>query len=384
MLRFNNYILVLLLLCLVLSSLKAQTGQSFENLIQKKVDSLQQTHQFPGVTFSAILPTGEQITIASGIADSLSRKQMKRNHRMLSGSNGKTLFVAAALMLASKNYFKIDDKISLYLKDEKWFSRLPNSETITIRMLMNHTSGIEEYYGLGNFMSLVKDDPKRTFTPFETFKYVLDRKALFEAGSKWSYSDTNFILLAYIMEKISGKKMYQIIENEIIKPYKLTFTEPSTKMSFKNLAIGYGRKKSPFPFVGAMVKNGQLVFNPQFEWAGGGFISNVQDLAKWSKILYSLKGIDDKILSEMRIQTPANTGKNHAYGFGIQIRPSEFGFTYGHSGWFPGYLTDAVYIPDANISLAIQFNTDDLSKLKMSPYDYLQLLAKFILNTKNN
>lgn len=364
-------------LCLFAFAVQAQ---DFQKRIQHKLDSLQKQNGFPGITFCAILPNNEKIIVASGWADSLSKTPMSTESRMLSGSNGKTLFIAAALKLASEGVFSLDDKISKYLGDEPWFSRLPNAQSVTMRMLMNHTSGIEEYYTLGNFMELVKADPGRSFKPYDTFKYIFDRKPLFEAGSQWGYSDTNFILLGYILEKISGRTMYEWVQEAFIEPYGLSRTEPSLRMSFEHLATGYGRANSPFPFHGAMVKEGQLVFNPQFEWMGGGFVSQVQDLAYWAKALYNLKEISPEIRAEMQKKVPAKTGKNHGYGLGIQIRPSgTLGESYGHSGWFPGYLTDAAYFPDKDISVAIQLNTDDIAKIKSSPYDLLQFIANILL-----
>ena len=109
---------------------------------------------------------------------------------------------------------------------------------------------------------------------------------------------------------------------------------------FELLATGYSGSFSPFPFHGAMVKNGQLVFNPQFEWAGGGFVSNAADLANWSKELYHLQIISEENRQEMQKGVPAATGKDHLYGLGLQIRPGgSLGTSYGHSGWFPGYIT---------------------------------------------
>jgi D-alanyl-D-alanine carboxypeptidase len=368
-------ILYLLPVCIQLNAQEAENHQ-----IQRILDSLQKTNGFPGVAFCAILPDQKKIVASAGWADSLQQHPMLPHHRMLSGSNGKTLFAAAALKLASEGHYHLDDKISKYLSDEPWFKRLPNAKTITMRMLLNHTTGLEEYYGLGNFMELVRNNPERSFSPIETFSYLFDRKPLFEAGTSWGYADTNFILMGYILEKVTGKKMYEWVQTHLIQPYDLTLTEPSLKMSFENLATGYGRKNSPFPFDGAMVKKGKLVFNPQFEWMGGGFVSNVQDLASWTKSLYSLSEIRDDIREEMQYKVAAKTGKNHGYGLGIQIRPSEkLGTSYGHSGWFPGYLTDAVYFPEKDIALAIQFNTDDVSKLKMVPYEYLILIAEVLM-----
>lgn len=366
--------------CLFLSNATAQKSQMMKKEIKQKLDSLQKKNGFPGVTFCAVLPNDVRILSAAGTADRQKSKAMKVSHRMMSGSNGKTLFIAAALQMASENYFQLDDRISAYLNDEFWFHRLPNASQITMRMLMNHTSGLEEYYGLGDFMQLVQANPKRNFTPLETFSYLFDRKPLFEAGTSWGYADTNFILLGYILEKIGGKKMYDRVQENILKPYRLYRTEPSLKMEFDQLATGYSRKGTAFPFHGEMVKDGQLVFNPQFEWMGGGFISQVKDLAIWSKALYRFGKMSDEMLQEMRKKIPAATGPDHAYGLGIQIRPSQkLGDSFGHSGWFPGYLTDAVYFPEHDLALAIQFNTDDLSELKMTPYDYLLLMAETLL-----
>jgi D-alanyl-D-alanine carboxypeptidase len=66
----------------------------------------------------------------------------------------------------------------------------------------------------------------------------------------------------------------------------------------------------------------------------------------------------------MRTGVTAKTGKNHQYGLGMQIRPSALGTSYGHGGWFPGYLTEMDYFPDKNLSVAVQLSTDDFQKLK--------------------
>lgn len=361
----------------------AQQNNALKFQIKYVLDSLQKQNKFPGATFSAVLPNGEQFTTATGLADSIHSNHMQPLHRMLSGSNGKTLFAAVVLKLASENKLKLDDKISIYLKDEEWFASLPNAESITIRMLLNHTSGLEEYLTLGDFMIKLKDRPFRTFTPLESLSYIWNRQPLFDAGTKWSYADTNFILVGYIIEKITGNKLYHLIQQTFLKPYHLNATEPSVKMMYNHLATGYARKNNPFPVEGPMVKANTMIINPQFEWAGGGFVSNVQDLAQWIMVYYNLPEISTEIKEEMRIKIAANTGKNHAYGLGVQIRPSTWGDTYGHSGWFPGYLTDAIYLPEIDLALAIQFNTDDLALLKMAPYDYLLLISKLINQHQN-
>ncbi|WP_162427382.1 serine hydrolase domain-containing protein [Pontibacter pudoricolor] len=380
-----RYFILILLCCTYLPVLAQQSEKTadLKKRLQVRLDSLQKANGFPGATFSVVLPSGELISIATGIADSVNRTPMHPDSRMFSGSNGKTLFAAPALVLAEQGVFNLDDKIEKYIGSETWFNRIPNAKTITMRMLLNHTSGIEEYYELGDFMHRLQTN--HTWSPVEILAYVFDRKPLFEAGTAFGYADTNYILFGYIVEKISGKKMYDLADKYAVKPYHLKSTEPSVKMKYKNLAVGYANPAGPFPVKGAFMKDGQAALNPQFEWTGGGYVSNTADLAIWAKAYYNLKSISPALRNQMRQGVAANTGKDHQYGLGMQIRPGgAAGMGYGHSGWFPGYLTDAEYFPEPDLAMAIQFNTDNFRFLKKTPHAYLLDMAKIITPALQN
>ena len=384
--RTNCLIRIVFLLLLTTSSqVSAQTNRAanLKQRLQSTLDSLQKANGFPGVTFTAILAGGQEISIAAGLADSSGMKPMKPANRMLAGSTGKTFFAAAVLSLVDARVLRLDDPISKHLGSEPWFGRLPNAQHITIRMLMNHTSGIEEYYELGDFMQRLKSDPYRQWKPLELLSYVLDRQPLFEAGKGWGYSDTNYLVLGYLVEKVTGKRMYDLADKYAIRPNGLHKTEPSTKDRYKDLATGYSRPGSPFPFYGAVVNDGRMVFSPQFEWTGGGFLSSSSDLARWAKSLYYLDSVKPELRKEMQTGVRAQTGKDHLYGLGLQIRPVDNGYTYGHSGWFPGYLTDCLYVPESDLALAIQFNTDNVRQLKRSTMGYLQLLGRIITESQS-
>ncbi|MBB6612370.1 beta-lactamase family protein [Pontibacter sp. Tf4] len=380
-----RFVILILFCCAYLPVPAQQPAKTAEltKRLQVKLDSLQKANGFPGATFSIVLPSGEQLTIATGLADSVSNTPMRPDNRMFSGSNGKTLFAASAMVLAEQGVFSLDDKIEKYIGKEAWFNRIPNARSITMRMLLNHTSGIEEYYELGDFMHRLQAN--HTWTPVEILAYVFDRKPLFEAGTAFGYADTNYILFGYIIEKISGKKMYDLADKYVVKPYRLKATEPSVKMKYKNLAVGYVNPDGPFPVKGAFVKDGQLALNPQFEWTGGGYVSSAADLATWAKAYYNLKSISPALRGQMRQGVAANTGKDHLYGLGMQIRPGgAAGMGYGHSGWFPGYLTDAEYFPELDLAMAIQFNTDNFRLLKRTPHAYLLDMAKIIAPVLQN
>jgi D-alanyl-D-alanine carboxypeptidase len=107
-----------------------------------------------------------------------------------------------------------------------------------------------------------------------------------------------------------------------------------------------------------MIVNGKFAINPQFEWCGGGIASTTEDLARWAKLLYEGRAFDRSLLPEMLNGVPARLGPEAKYGLGVIIRPAgALGISYGHSGFFPGYVTEMMYFPESKIAIAVQVNT---------------------------
>src|SRR5262249_31374775 len=221
--------------------------------------------------------------------------------------------------------------------------------------------------------------PDRDWSPEECLSFILDKPAPFPAGQGWSYADANYLVLAIAAEKILHHSLYEDIDRTILKPLKLADTRPSTSRVLPGLITGYSMPNSPFPFTGAMVRQGKVLFNPKFEWAGGGFLSSSHDLARWAFDLYGGKVLTAVELKEMEQGVPAKTGKGDEYGLGVQIRHTDFGVTYGHGGWFPGYLSEMEYFPEHHIAIAMQINTDDFSQTKGIPHRYIVELARTLV-----
>lgn len=350
-----KFLLAIIFCVFAFQSYSQKNTAQLKTILQQKIDSVRQAVDIPAMAFSCILPSGEQITVSSG---------MKPEQRMLAGSTGKTFFASLALKLVKEGKLSLDEKVKHYLGKEAWYSKVQNADTITVRMLMNHTTGIEEYYELGNFMEILRGNPDKQWTPEECISYTLGRPALFKAGTDWGYADTNYLILGLVVQSITKKDAYKQIDENFIKPNKLTATEPSVKRELKDLVMGMSGPRSPFGVTGPILVDNKMLINPQMEWAGGGYISNTIDLARWARIYYDAKWISDDLRKEMRAGVTAKTGRNHQYSLGMQIRPSTLGISYGHGGWFPGYLTEMDYFPDKNISAAIQLSSDDRQKLK--------------------
>jgi D-alanyl-D-alanine carboxypeptidase len=351
------------LVCLLAAvAVQAQTSvantTALKTELQQKLDEWHKAGSFPGATFGVVLANGEAFGLAVGFSDRDAKTPMKPTDRMLAGSVGKTFAAATALQLVKEGKINLDDKVEKYLGREQWFSRLPNAKDITVRQLMNHTSGLVRYEFKEQFTKDLTANPEKAWKPAELVAYLLDEKPPFAAGKGWDYSDTNYIVLGMIIEKVTGRKFYDEANRRLLKPLKLTDTIPQDRPRLKGVVQGYAGPNNPFGGTDAMIVNGKFAINPQFEWTGGGYASTAQDLARWAKMIYEGKAFSPDLLPQVLEGVPAPMlGRETRYGLGAIIRKTSAGTSYGHSGFFPGYMTDMMYFPDHRVAVAVQVNT---------------------------
>jgi D-alanyl-D-alanine carboxypeptidase len=346
--------------------------------IQVKLIELRDAGGFPGVNVGIATTPRYSMSVSVGYSDLESQKALKPPDRMLAGSIGKTYVSAVTLQLVEEGRLSLDDRIEKWLGRESWFDRLPNARAITLRMLMNHTSGIPEHVLHKDFTKALKEQPDKVWKPEELVAFILDREPLFEAGKGWSYADTNYILVGMIFERASGQTVYGEVARRILKPLKLKETLPSDSRVIPGLITGYVSPNSPFGFEGRTIIGGKFVVNPQMEWCGGGFASTAEDLARWAKALYEGRIFRQTTFDQLLDAVPAQTGKGDKYGLGVQVRETDWGVSYGHGGWFPGYLSEVEYFPKHRIAIAVQFNTDNFQQLKRRPHLYVLEMARIV------
>jgi D-alanyl-D-alanine carboxypeptidase len=336
----------------------AADTNALKKKLQAQIDEWHKAGKFPGATVGVVLANGESFGLAVGFSDRDAKTPMKPTDRMLAGSTGKTFAAATALQLVKSGKIGLDDKVEKYLGKEPWFARLPNAKDITVRQLMNHTSGLVRYEFKDQFTKDLTANPDKFWKPAELIAYLLDEKPPFEAGKGWDYSDTNYIVLGMIIEKVTGNKFYDEANKHLVKPLKLKNTVPQDGPRIAGLIQGYAGPNNPFGGKDAMITNGKFAINPQFEWTGGGWASNSEDLARWAKMMYEGKAFDASLLPQMLDGVAAPMlGKDAKYGLCVIIRQTPAGTSYGHSGFFPGYMTDMMYFPDKKIAVAVQVNT---------------------------
>ena len=346
--------------------------------LQAKLDSLHAAGHFPGATLGVQLPDGRTFALATGLADS-SGTAMRPRDRMLAGSVGKTFVAAVAMQLVHEGRLGLDQPISTWLGSEPWFGRLPNARAVTVRMLMNHTSGLVRYEFNDAFLRDLNANPLKRWTPAERLAYLLDAQPPFAAGQGWDYSDTNYIVLGAIIEGITGHTLEAEIRHRVLDPQRLADVIPSDTIVLPGVVQGYAGPENPFGNQPRMIRDGRFIVNPQFEWAGGGYATTAPDLARWAALLWGGRAFDRALLPQVLDAVPAPAlGPGARYGLGVIVREGALGPSYGHSGYFPGYLTDVRYYPRQDFSVALQVNSSARGALTRGLGAMVEDLARIV------
>lgn len=251
------------------------------------------------------------------------------------GSVTKQFTATVILKLEEMKKLKVTDKIS------KYFPGYPNGDSITIENLLNHTSGIFNYTDDRVFMQTEAMNPVTQETMLASFR---NRPLKFTPGSNWEYSNSNYILLGYIIEKIARKPYERVVQEMIFKPLRMI----SSGFNFKEL-------KSDNKAKGYMVyskENGKesLEFDPTVSFAAGAMYSTTGDLYKWQKGM-SLNKIIPKAPSDK-----ATTPNKNNYGYGIYILNANGKKLLAHGGLTFGYSSYLGRVDQDDISIIILNN----------------------------
>ena len=277
---------------------------------------------------------------AFGSADMELEVPMKPEHVIELGSITKQFTAVAILKLMEEGKLSLQDPLSKYLPD------YPNGENITIHHLLNHTSGIKNYTGLPELPPMALD-----ISPLEIIAVFQDEPVDFAPGEKWQYSNSGYILLGYIIEKVSELTYEDFIEKKIFQPLKMKNSRYGSKKEIIPLrASGYGPDPSGKGYI-----NAEFI-SMSVPYAGGSLMSTVDDMLLWNEAVRNNTMISEKSKQLAFKATTLNDGKTSYWGYGW-----ERGRLYGsvaleHGGGVPGYLTFGIYLPEENIYTIVLSN----------------------------
>jgi D-alanyl-D-alanine carboxypeptidase len=284
----------------------------------------------PGV-IALVRDGGRTVRVAGGYANLNTRRDLRVDDRFRVGSATKTFVAAVILQLAGEGRLGLSDTV------ERWLpGQVPNGGAITVRQLLNHTSGLADYAPDEDdtFIRRVLADRHRVWTPGELVALGTARPPLHAPGARWSYSNTGYILLGQIVEAATGNPLETELRTRLFAPLRLRAT------SFDSRARIAGRHAHGYSRIGARRSYDISVLNQTWAGAAGAIASTAGDLARFHRALFGGRLLRPRLLAQMRTTVP--TGADvQSYGLGLIRSRFPCGTFWGHGGETLGYLSYA-------------------------------------------
>lgn len=334
------------------SSLVNPNNDKFQSLLEDMTSS-----GVVGVTMSVYQPQAGMWIGASGKADLHNGVDMAPCHISRVGSTVKMFTATTVLLLAEEGKLSLDDKISDYLEGDV-INKIDNAAIATIRQLLNHSSGIYNYIQNLKFQTASLNDLIREWKPDDLLEYAHNQKAYFEPGEDVRYSNTGYIMLGMLIEKIEGKPFYQVFEEKIFSPLNLTKTAfAATDPVPDGIVRGYIDLYSKLQVIESTYFSGWDYYT-----ADGGLISNPYDMSIFFQALMNGQIISPTFVNQMLAwQTPEDTDTEFfpiSYGLGIFKIETPYGTAYMHSGDAIGYYANMLYFPSDSTTIVYAVNSN--------------------------
>lgn len=282
-------------------------------------------------------------TTVAGLADTATGRPITSRNQFEIGSNTKTFMSVLALQLVDRRKLDLDAPVSKYLPGV-----VPNGKNITVRMLLNHTSGLFSYTADTDFFAQIDKDPERVWTEQELLDVAFKHEPNFAPGKSWSYSNTNYILIGMILQKQTGKSLPDLVQQRIARPLGLThtyFADPRATNTGPGYTHGYAVR-----FAGPSPTYVDTASQPIGGWGGaaGAIISTPNELARVFSAVLGGKLFSQNQLNQMKttVDLPAEFPFKGGYGLGLMQIKSPCGTVWGHGGDTLGHHSTAVASAD--------------------------------------
>jgi D-alanyl-D-alanine carboxypeptidase len=348
-----------------------------DNLAKELQEILDQTRQtagepgkggVPGAVLAVISKDKGTWFGATGVANIQTGIPVTPDAQFRIGSSTKTFTATVILQLKDEGKLNLEDKLDKWLPAEM-VDKITNGRNITVRQLLNHTSGIYDYADSSNqaFFAAVTQNQSREWKPEELVAYAYGKPSFSgkrcEEGEaekvQWCYSNTNYVLLGMIVEKVTGSTVKSEIENRIIRRLRLknTFFEFQTDQVPGGIVSCYWDIN---PRDGTDEDTTSL--NMSLAWATGNMVSNAADLAKFTKALFRGNLLKSDTLKEML--TPyepllSATQGEASYGLGVWYDKLPWGEAWRMSGNGAGTTAATWYFPKRRLTFVSLANQDD-------------------------
>ena len=341
---WKHSLLCICMVLLTLSSSSAQSGLSPElrTTIDQIVHKVLPATGVPSASLAVVEQGKVAYLQAYGNARLDPQTPATSEMRYSIGSISKQFTAAAILMLAEEGSLSLDDPVSKYV------SGLTRGNEVTIRELLSHTSGYQDYWPQDYVMPMML----KPVTPNE----ILDRWARilldFDPGTKWQYSNTNYVIAGVIVEKVSGMPLWTLLGKRVFTPLGMKSIAdtnekalpPSDPRGYFRYALG---PLHPSPKEG-----------PGWMFAAGELAMTAEDLAKWDISIINQTVLKPASYQEMETVVLLKNGAPTRYGLGVGVSTVEGHRVLAHGGEVSGFTAENIVLPDDKIAIVVLTNQD--------------------------
>ncbi|MFF0967038.1 serine hydrolase domain-containing protein [Streptomyces sp. NPDC003703] len=301
-------------------------------VMQQRLDALVQKDGVPAALATVKGRDGRIRTYTAGVGDAATGSRVPVDGQVRIGSNTKTFTAVVVLQLVAEGKVGLDTSVDTYLPGLVRGDGI-DGRHITVRQLLQHTSGLPDYVD----HEVILNNPERYFEPRELLDAALARKARFAPGTKWEYSNTNYLLAGLIIQKVTGRPLGEEVTKRVIDRIGLRhtyFPVPGDMTIHEAHPKGYEHAAD-----GSLRDYTEL--DPSWGWAAGAIVSTNTDVTRFYGALLGGRLLPAAQLAQMRTTVPADgVGSGVRYGLGLLSRPLPCGgLAWGHGGTIPGYQT---------------------------------------------
>ncbi|MDJ1500087.1 serine hydrolase domain-containing protein [Xanthocytophaga agilis] len=305
----------------------------------------------PGL--SVLVKTSNGLWIgASGKAGIEENQDMQPCHIHYLASIAKTYTAVVIMKLVETQKIDLDSPISQYL-DTNIYKKIGNGDKATVRQLLNHTSGIRDYVSEINYNTDILNNPMAKYSTDKYLGYIYTKEPYFEPGTDYTYSNTNFLLLALIAEKVTGKPLESLYRDIVFEPLGLQQTYYHT-LNQGNLVNSYFDR-----FGDGKLENISSIMKHLLPTYSGddGIVATPYDMYLFLDALVTNKLVSESSLMQMTAWVHTRKDPDRPeYGLGLTYMKSDYGDGFGHGGTAGGASAKMYYFPDKQTYLIVCMN----------------------------
>ncbi|MFD9723216.1 serine hydrolase domain-containing protein [Streptomyces sp. NPDC059072] len=327
--------------------------------LQRQLERLVAQDDGPPGVIAVLTRGGRSEVYTAGVGDVATGRRPDPDDHMRIASIAKAFSGAVALRLVDQGRLSLDDTIGEVLPAQPaaWHA-------VTLRQLLQHTSGLPDYSADPEFLRILQADPRHVFDPRTLLDFVAGDPLLFRPGVLYEYSNSDNIAVALMAEAVTGRRYEELLRELVYRPVGLRQT---------SLPLGY---RLPRPFLHgydvtppAEPEDISEAVGTSGVWASGGIVSTPGELGAFIRAYGGPALLSEKTRKEQLTfrpgdsSEPAGPGTNAA-GLAIFQYTTRCGVLYGHTGNFPGYTQLAATSPDGTRSLTFSINTQTSKGMK--------------------